>query len=318
MLAYFGTDVDQGKGAIGVNEDGMEDVSAERSDEERGLNLLKIDLPGNVVEEVGVDEFFMGVPDVAVLLVDDGVLVRVVVVRSKARRGSEEVGEGKEVGGKRGEESGGRWRGGGGNGGDRGFDNGRGNVLNRDVFSINDFTRELKLRPSVLSERGEEAVKFGLGKVDDVGSGLFAELFEVELGRGAKGFEGGLRGRRGRGSNDVGVGVDGAGLESVGVDEEDVGVGGRGDVDGGGGRIKKRKAGDNKLGTGGNGGRPGYGGGLGAAGILEAGASRAWVVPRVVGTVEGVVDDLEGSLGVGLVDFVQVGPGGDREGRGRH
>ena len=214
MLAYFGTDVDRGKGAVRVDEDGVEDVGAEWGDKERGLNLLKIDLPGNVVEEVGVDKFFAGVPDVVALLVDDGVLVRVVVVRNKARRGGKEVGEGEEVGGKRGEEGGGRRRGGGGDGGDWGFDDGRGDVLNWDILSINDFTRKLKLRPSVLIERGKETVKFCLGKADDVGGGLFTELFKIELGRGTKGFESGLWSRRGRGSDNVGVGVDGAGVAS--------------------------------------------------------------------------------------------------------
>ena len=309
MLAYFGTDVDRGKGAVGVDEDGVKGIGAEQSDEKGCLSLLKIDLPGDVVEEVSVNELFAGVPDVVVLLVDDGVLMRVVVVRSKARWGSEEVGEGEEVGG-------GRWQGGGGNGGDGSFDNGWGDVLDQDVFSINDFTQELKLRPSVLIKRGKEAVKFGLGEADDVGGGLFTKLFEIELGHGAKGFEGRLWGRWGWGSDDVGVGVDGTGLEGVGVNEEDVGVGGRGGVDRGGSGSKKRKTGDDELRAGGNGGRPGYGRGLGAAGILETGASRAWVVPRVVGAVEGVIDDLKGGSGVCLIDFVQVGPGGDREGRG--
>ena len=244
--------------------------------------------------------------------------MRVVVICSKARRGGEEVGEGKEVGGKRGEEGSGRQRGGGGDSGNRGFDNGRGDIFNRDIFKINDFAWELKLRPIVLSEWGKETVEFGLGEVDDVGSGLFTELFKIKLGRGAKGFKGGLRGRRGWGSDDVGIGVDGAGLEGVWVDEEDIWVGGQGGVDGGGGRINKRKAGDDELGAGGNGGRPGYGGGLGATGILEVGASRTWVVPRIVGAVKGVVDNLEGGLGVCLIDFVQVGPGGDGEGRGQH
>ena len=50
------------------------------------------------------------------------------------------------------------------------------------------------------------------------------------------------------------------------------------------------------------------------AGILEVGASRAWVVPSVVGAVEDIVDNLKGSGRVGLIDFVQVGPGGDGEG----
>ena len=174
------------------------------------------------------------------------------------------------------------------------------------------------MHPIVLSERGKEAVEFGLGEMDNVGGGLLTELFKIELGRGAKGFEGGLRGRRGWGSDNVGVGVDGTGLEGVGVNKEDVGIGGRSGVDGGGGRSNKRKAGDDELRAGGNGGRPGYSGGLGAAGVLEVGASRTWVVPRVVGAIEGIVDDLKGGSGVCLIDFVQVGPGGDREGRGRH
>ena len=318
MLAYFGTDVDWGKGAVGVDEDRVEGVGTERSDKKRCLNLLEVDSPCNGPEEVGVDELFVGVPNVAVLLVDDGILMRVVVVRSKARRGSKEVGESEEVGSERGEEGSGRQRGGGSNGGDGGFNDGQGDVFNWDIFEINDFAQELKLCPIVLSEWGEETVEFGLGEVDDVGGSLFTKLFEIKLSRGAKGFEGGLRGRQGRGSDDVGVGVDRAGLEGVWVDEEDIWVGGQGGVDGGGGRINKRKAGDDELRAGGNGGQPGYGGGLGVAGVLETGASRAWVVPRVVGTVEGVVDDLEGGSGICLIDFVQVGPGGNGERGGRH
>ena len=56
--------------------------------------------------------------------------VTVVVVGSEARRGSEEVGKGKEVSSERGEEGGWRWQGRGGNGSDMGFNNGQGNVLN--------------------------------------------------------------------------------------------------------------------------------------------------------------------------------------------
>ena len=52
------------------------------------------------------------------------------------------------------------------------------------------------------------------------------------------------------------------------------------------------------------------------AGVLEVGASRAWVVPCVVGTIKDIVDGLEGGSGVGLVDFIQVRPGCNREGRG--
>ena len=48
------------------------------------------------------------------------------------------------------------------------------------------------------------------------------------------------------------------------------------------------------------------------------GASGAWIIPSVAGTVEDVVDDLKGSGGVLLIDGVQVGPGGDGDGRGGH
>ena len=93
-----------------------------------------------------------------------------------------------------------------------------------------------------------------MGEADNVGGGLLTELFKIELGHGTKSFKGGLQGRRGQGSNDVGVGVNGTGFEGIGVNEEDVGVGGRGGIDGGGGRSKKRKAGDDELRAGGNGG----------------------------------------------------------------
>ena len=98
VLAYFGTDVDWGEGTIRVNVDGVKGIGMERSDKKQCLSLLKINLPGDSVEEVGVNKFFLRVPDVAALLVNNRVLVRVVVVGSKARWGSEEVGKGKEIG----------------------------------------------------------------------------------------------------------------------------------------------------------------------------------------------------------------------------
>ena len=318
MLAYFGTDVDRGEGAVRVDVDEVEGVGVERSDKKQCLNLLEVDSSCDSPKEVGVDELFTGVPDVVVLLVDDRVLVGVVVVGGEARWGSEEVGEGNEIGSERSKEGSWGWWGRRGDSGDRGFNNGWGDVLNWDVFKVNDFTWELKLCPIVLSEQGKEAVKFGLGKTDDVSGGLFTKLFEVKLGHGTKSFEGGLWGRQGWGSDDVGVGVNGAGFKGVWVNKEDIGVGGQGGVDRGGRGSNKRKTRDDELGAGRNDRRPGYGGGLGAAGVLEAGASRAWVVPRVVGTVEDVVDNLEGSGRVGLIDFVQVGPESDGEGRGRH
>jgi len=72
-----------------------------------------------------------------------------------------------------------------------------------------------------------------------------------------------------------------------------------------------------EFGTGGNGGRPGNDRGrcAGDGGVLETGASRAWIIPSVVRTVEDVVDDLKAGGRVLLVDSIQVGPRGDGEGR---
>jgi len=90
-------------------------------------------------------------------------------------------------------------------------------------------------------------------------------------------------------------------------------------VGAGAGGFEEGEARDDELRTGGNGGRPGDDGGrCGTGGVLETGASRAWIIPSVVGTVEDVVDDLKGGGGVLLVDSVQVGPRGDRDGRGGH
>jgi len=84
--------------------------------------------------------------------------------------------------------------------------------------------------------------------------------------------------------------------------------------------CEEGEAGDDEFRTGSNGGRPGDNGRryAGDGGILETGASGGWIIPSVVGTVEDVVDDLKGSGGVLLVDGVQVGPRGDRDGRGGH
>ena len=49
----------------------MESISMEQSDKEGCLSLLKISLPCNSIEEVGVDEFFLQVPDVATLFIDN-------------------------------------------------------------------------------------------------------------------------------------------------------------------------------------------------------------------------------------------------------
>ena len=87
---------------------------------------------------------------------------------------------------------------------------------------INDVTSELELCPV---ERRKEDVKFLLGKVDNMGGSLFTKLFKVELGHGTKGFKGGLQGKWGQGSDNIGAGVDGVGLEGIGADKGDARVG---------------------------------------------------------------------------------------------
>jgi len=195
---------------------------------------------------------------------------------------------------------------------------------------VSDVAGKLEMGPAVLGEWGKEGVELFLGKADDVGGGSFSEFFKVELSSGAESLEGGCGSERGWGADDVWVGIDGGGLKGVGVDEGNAGAGRRGGVLGGLGDVdvvgagacgnKEGEAGDDELRAGGNGGRPGDDGGrcAGACGILETGASGAWIIPSVVGTVEDVVDDLKGGGGVLLVDGVQVGPRGDGDGRGGH
>jgi len=90
---------------------------------------------------------------------------------------------------------------------------------------VDQVTCELKVAPTVLGKWGKEGVEFCLGEADDVGGGVFPELFEVELGSGAKSFEGGCGSKRGWGADDVWVGIDGGRLKGVGVDEGDAGTG---------------------------------------------------------------------------------------------
>jgi len=57
VLAYFGTDVDRGESAVGVNVDGVMGVGAEGGDEIRGCVGVEVLGPGDVVKELAVDEF---------------------------------------------------------------------------------------------------------------------------------------------------------------------------------------------------------------------------------------------------------------------
>jgi len=56
VLAYFGTDVDWGKGAVGVDVDRVVDVGAEGSNEVRGCVRVEVLGPGDVIEELAVDK----------------------------------------------------------------------------------------------------------------------------------------------------------------------------------------------------------------------------------------------------------------------
>jgi len=57
VFAYFGTDVDQGESAIGVDVDGVMGIGAEGSDKVGGCVGVKVLGPRDVVEELAVDKF---------------------------------------------------------------------------------------------------------------------------------------------------------------------------------------------------------------------------------------------------------------------
>jgi len=107
VLAYFGTDVDRGEGAVGVDVDGVVGVGAEGSDKVGGCVGIEVLSPGDVIEELAVNKLLGREPDVAALFIMDRVLVRV-AVGSEARRGGEKVLEWADV--NRGVEYGGRER----------------------------------------------------------------------------------------------------------------------------------------------------------------------------------------------------------------
>jgi len=92
VLAYFGTDVDWGKGTVGVDVDGVVGIGTEGGDEVQGYGGVKVLGLGDVVEELAVDEFLRRKPNMVVLLIVDHVLMRVAVGR-EAGRGGEEVFE---------------------------------------------------------------------------------------------------------------------------------------------------------------------------------------------------------------------------------
>jgi len=57
VLAYFGTDVDWGKGTVGVDVDGVVGVGVEGGDKVWGCGGVEVLGLGDVVKESAVDEF---------------------------------------------------------------------------------------------------------------------------------------------------------------------------------------------------------------------------------------------------------------------
>jgi len=57
VLAYFGTDVDWGKGAVGVDMDGVVGIGMEGGNKVWGCGGIKVLGPGDVVEELAIDKF---------------------------------------------------------------------------------------------------------------------------------------------------------------------------------------------------------------------------------------------------------------------
>ena len=90
---------------------------------------------------------------------------------------------------------------------------------------VSDVASKLEMRPAVLDEWGKEGVKLGLSKTDNMGGSVFSDLLEIKLGSGMKGFKGGCRCRWGRGSDDVGIGIDGSGLKGAWVDKSNASTG---------------------------------------------------------------------------------------------
>jgi hypothetical protein len=213
--------------------------------------VVKGIVSGDGKEEVILNIFVLGTPDLFTAFVDDCVLMWVVSDSSGVGRGSEEVGEELSFWGDREREVGkdrGRW-GRGGNNSDGGFNDGQREILDRDVSErdlLNGFF-ELIVDICVLVLSGQGVLEL--------------RAYNVSLFRG-----------------------DG------GEDVEEVGWGGD------------------------NGGQ-----GTGAIGVGVCGrviTTWAWIILGVVRTIEVVLDDLVGGGDIDLVGIVDLGPIGNRKGRG--
>jgi len=95
VMADFGTKVDRGKGAIGLDPDVIEDVSTEWGDKGDRV-VVKVNDVREGAEEILFDELLLRYPKFLAVVVDDGVLMGVTVDGKGTGRGVEKVGE--EVG----------------------------------------------------------------------------------------------------------------------------------------------------------------------------------------------------------------------------
>jgi hypothetical protein len=125
-------------------------VGTEGRDEEGGVIVEGV-VPGDGEQEIFLDIFVLRAPDLLTAFVDDGVLMGVVGDGGGTRRGGEEV---REEFGFRGDEKGKVWenrsgRGGGGDDGDGGFNDGQREILDGDVGEGNLFDDFLGLEVDV-------------------------------------------------------------------------------------------------------------------------------------------------------------------------
>ena len=91
MAPDFGAKGDSGEGAVSGDLDRVGDFGPEGGDEEGG-GVGEVRDAGDGGEEVPIQEFFLGRPDVDTVLVRDGVLMRMVPSFLSTRWRSEEVG----------------------------------------------------------------------------------------------------------------------------------------------------------------------------------------------------------------------------------
>ena len=226
MQAKFCTQINVGERSVGSNLDEMVAQCAEWHGKVRVVVLKFVKL-WNVYQKIALYVFVLWGPDPFSTFIDDCVLVWV-VVGGGARRGSEEVGkevsfwEDRETKGAARRSGRGRRQ----DGGNRGNNDGRWEVLNRDVneWDVLDYFLKALMGVCVL-RLGVRVLKLRTREVVLLGSNI-SENFK-EVGRS------GDKDRRGRGDGDNGRRVDDEQGEESGWADRRVGEDGDGEVHGG-------------------------------------------------------------------------------------